>query len=488
MALFNIDSIFSKIVSKFRIRPGSSSRSKTFNPNTPTVTAPLYREHLTDIFGSRQANDSRTLLPELFKHDPDVSAAVGAYLTLCDTDIQMLVETSEGEIDPEATKVLHQLVRAVTEPTDYTQGFQMKPNLKRLCSELRYTVMLRGAIGGELVFNKLRIPDRIQQVDPIEIEWSEKEPGVYKPTQVTSNSSERISLDIPNFFFTYHRRNPFQVYPYSDFVSAINTIAARQQVINDLYRIMQLTGFPRIDIEVMEEVIVKNMPASVKDDPVEYTAWLNARLNELSTQFTDIRADQPVTHWDSMKIKIMNEKSPGASLDISAVIETLNAQNQAGLKTMSTVIGRGTSGVNTASVEARIASMNADQMNVCISEFLSRMFTFLLNVNGTAGFAKITFRPAELRPFIELENHRTMLDTRLKSDLSLGLITDDEYHLKVHGRPRPAAAPLLAGTGFMDPVQNATASDGSSPNPLDRSLTPEGSNQANSNGSKTPGG
>jgi len=487
MALFNIDQIFSKIASKFRIRSGSSSRSKTFNPNTSSLSAPQYREHLTNIFDQRQANDSRALLSELFKHDPDVSAAVGAYLTLADTDIQMVVRTAEGEIDPEATRTLHKLVRSVTEPTDYTQGFQMKPNLSRLATELRYTLMLRGALAGELVFNKLKVPDRIMQVDPIEIEWEEKEAGVYKPTQVTASSNERINLDIPNFFFTYHRRNPFEVYAYSDFVSAINTIAARQQVINDLYRIMKLTGYPRIDIKVMEEVMVKNMPASVKDDPVEYKAWLNARLTEITNTFNGIEADQPMTHWDSVEIGIMNEKAPGASMDISAVIETLNAQNQAGLKTMSTVIGRGTSGVNTASAEVRIAAMNADQLNKPVAEFLSRMFTFLLNVNGVLGFADISFRPAELRPSLELENHRTMLDSRLRQDLSLGLITDDEYHMRVHGRPRPASSPILSGTNFMDKDDVIDTSDTTSnTDPLGRSLTPEGAEQGKSNESKTP--
>jgi hypothetical protein len=348
---------------------------------------------------------------------------------------------------------------------------------------MRYTIMLRGALAAELVFDKRRNPNRVAQVDPVEIEWREANSGEYKPEQVTAGTSERISLDVPNFFYTYHRRNPFEVYPYSDFVSVINTIAARQQVINDLYRIMQLTGYPRMAVEVVEEVIRKNAPANIKDNPTEYRTWLTARRQEIQNQFNGIRPDQPMVHFDSTKPRIMNEKSPGVGMDISSVIDVLNSQNQAGLKTMATVIGRGIAGVNTASTETRIAAMNADQLNVTVSEQLSRMFSFLMNLHGRPGFAEVTFAPAELRPSLELENHRTMLDSRLRQDLSLGLITDDEYHFRVHNRMRPASAPILAGTGFMDKKDEIDTTDTSSnDDPLGRSLTPEGADQARSNG------
>jgi hypothetical protein len=485
-----LDSIWNAVKIRFTQKAPASSTS-TYRPSSKdqVLSAPAYRDHLTDIFTSRQADDARTLMKLLFKQDGDVSATVGAYLTLADTPMQVLVRTPEGEIDPEATKTLKQALKAIEFPTDYTLGFQLKRSLRTYSQEFRYMLLLRGAVGAELVFNKQMIPDRIHNVDMAEVEWFEKESGVYKPQQKAPGSPDPINLDIPSFFVAYHRRDPTTIYPASDFVAAINTIAARQQVINDLYRIMQLTGFPRMNIAVAEEVILKAAPAAVRNDPSALKEWLNTRLTEIANTISGIRADQPFIHWDSVDVGMLNEKNPGASMNIKEVIDTLNSQNQAALKTMAVVIGRGTGNSQVASTEARIAAMNADQLNVPLADLYSRMFTFLLNLSGTPGHVEVSFAPAELRPHLELETQRVLQDARLKEDLSLGLITDEEYHLQVHNRIAPDGIAPMSGTQFMQPAAGAGVDAGSvSPNggPIQRGMTSEGGHkQAKSKTTKT---
>lgn len=447
------------------------------------LSAPQYREHLEALYDTRLTKTSQDLLQDLFKQDPDVSAAVGSYLTLADTPMTALVRDLEGQIDKEGTKQLARLVRTLTQSMDYTQGFVLKPSLRMLCQELRYMLLLRGGIGTELVFNKLLVPERVQQVDLKSIEWFEKEPGLYKPRQKVSGSNEGVSLDIPSFFVAFHRRDPTKIYASSDFVSVINTVAARQQVINDLYRIMQVTGFPRISLKVVEEVLLKSAPADVREKPDELNVWANARLQEVSGAFAELRADQAFAHFDAVEPSVMNEKSPGASMGIKEVIDVLNAQNQAALKTMATVIGRGDGSVGVASAEVRIAAMNADQLNVPIAQLLSQLFTFLINVFGIIGVAEVTFASAELRPDLELEPQKVLRQSRLLQDLSLGNITDEEYHLQMHGRLPPASAPQLSGTGFMDQgpeVRTDDVSPNANGGSLGRSLTPEGGKAARS--------
>lgn len=480
-----LDSLLQIVLGKSAKTDGVS-RTSTFNPQQTDrpLTAPLYTEHLDDIFTSRQADDSRTLLKNLFKTDPDVSAAVFSYLTMANTEPLILVRDMEGQIDKDATNQLVAAVKKLTVPTDYTLGFQLKKSLAQICEELRYMALLRGGISAELVLDKMLAPAEIRIVDMADILWYEKKPGQYKPAQrITGGTGGKneISLDIPTFFVSFFRRDPTSIYTYSTFVASINTIAARQQVINDLYRIMQKTGYPRLDIKVVEEVLTKNAPASIKMDPAGLKEWMNARLAEVRGAFENVRADQAVVHWDSVEPKILNDKNPGMGVDISAVIETLNAQNQAGLKTMSTVIGRGTSGVNTSSVEARIAAMNADELNQPVAEILTNMFSYILHSSGYQGFAEVRFAKAELRPDLELETMRALKAARLRQDLSDGLISDMEYHLQMYNRPPPDGAPELSGTGFMtpEPVGGPDASK-ASPNQdsLGRSLAPKG-NRAN---------
>lgn len=473
--------------SKKTPKTGGVAATPTYDPNSQTgvITAPLYREHQTDIFSTRSVNDAREMLVELFKSDPDVSAAVNGYLTLANTEMVAYVVDLEGEIDREASKQLDLIMRALTWSTTYENGFQLKPSMNALCESFRWMLLLRGAIGAELVFDKTALPDRIRNIDMATIEWVEKKAGEYKPQQDVGGS-DKLNLDIPTFFVEYFRRDPLTIYGYPFFLSAINTIAARQMIINDLYRIMQITGYPRIDITVIEEVLQKNVPPSLKTDDTRRREWVNARYAEIRSQLQSLRPDQPMVHSDAIEIGILNDKAPGVGIDISKVIDTLNAQNQAGLKSMATILGRGTQGVNTGSVEARVAAMNADELNYPIGELLSRLLSFILHQNGYQGFAVVYFVNAELRPDLELEPQLALRAARLRTDLSLGLITDDEYHLLMHNRIRPDSAPELSGTGFENAPAVGVDAEQVSPNgdPLGRGLSGEGSSAAKGNAVK----
>ncbi|MGO7308747.1 hypothetical protein ACCS91_33370 [Rhizobium ruizarguesonis] len=484
--------ILSIIAPKKAVKKGGLSATGTYNPQQSqnVLTAPQYQDHLTDIFSSRTADDARTLIMTLIEQDPDMSAAVNGYLTMANTQPIILVRDMDGEIDADATKALMQKIKFMTVPTDYTKGFQMKMNLEQWCEEIRYMILARGGAGVELIYDEKLVASDLRNVDLVSVEWFERKPGEYKPRQKVSGQTDGIDLDIPTFFVAFYRQNPTKIYSNSPFVSTINTIAARQQVINDLYRIMQYTGYPRLEVTVVEEVLRKNMPANVRMDESKQTEWINSRMAEIRNSVQDIRADTAFVHMDSVEPGIMNEKSPGAGIDISKVIETLNAQNQAGLKTMATVIGRGASGVNTSSVEARIAAMNADELNAPVSAILSNVFSFMLHQDGYQGFAEVTFVKGEMRPELELEPQLTMRQARLQTDLSLGLISDLEYHLQMYHRLPPEGAPELSGTGFMQAAAGGAESraDEVTPNsdPLGRSLAPEGSKMAKSKQVKKP--
>lgn len=482
-----------KVLLPKRSNPAGSVLTNTYNPTSTenTLSLPAYRDHLTDIFTSRSSDDSRALMKSLFVHDPDVSAAVNAFLTVANTEPIFIARDVDGLIDREAQKTLNQLLVALTTRFDYSKGFDWRPSLRSICENMRYMVLLRGAIGAELVLDKTLVPTEVRQVDMATIEWFERIPGKFIPQQKPANSSTPISLDIPTFFVSFYRRDPTSIYTFSPFVSAINTVAARQQVINDLYRIMQLTGYPRLEITVMEEVLKKNAPASVKQDADKLAQYVNQQLASIRSTVANIRPDQAFVHTDSVEAKMLNDAKPANSLNIDSIISTLNAQNQAALRSVATVLGRGESGVNTASVEARIFSMNAEEINEPLAEIWSQIMTMLVRLHGhEQTVVSCRFRPVELRPATELEPQLMIRASRLKEDLSLGIISDDEYHLEMYGRIRPDDAPELSETGFAggSGVAVGNAED-VSPNQdsLGRSLAPSGSEAAKSNGVKQNG-
>lgn len=472
------NSLLQILVPKKRPNPKGTSFTSTFQPsNTDNVlSAPAYRDHLSDLFVDRTTQDARSLLADLVKHDSDISATLHSYMTVARTTPRFFVYDTEGNLDREAYKQFKQLLRSLTQRNDYSTGFLFTKSLMEVADDLRYMIMLRGGVAAELVFNKFLLPQEMRHVDTANLEWFETAPGIYKPQQRPPGASEPIDLDIANFFVKYYRQNPTEIYPYSMFISSINTIASRQQVINDLYRIMQKTGYPRIEASVVEEVLRKNAPVEMQQSEEKMREWLNSRLTEIATTLQTMRPDAAWVHFDAVEAKILNERGPGSALDVTDIIEVLNAQNQAALKTMATVIGRGESGVNTASVEARIFSLSAEALNQPVADLFSEMFTFAMRLLGYEGYVECEFDAVELRPDTELEPQLLIKQTRLHQDLSLGLITDEEFHMRMYNRIRPDEAPELSGTNFIPLDKGAGAAEGVSPNsdPLGRSVTPEG--------------
>jgi len=475
---------FQILLPKAKGRVGGSSLTNTFRPGQPALSAPTFRNHTVDLFNTRISDDSRTLLNELFRHDPDVSSAVFAFGAIsASSPITVKAYNLEGELDSEGMKLGQKIVDKLFRVYDYTLGYNSKPTLKQFLDDCRYTTLLRGALGFELVLDKQLAPDRLRLVDMSTVEWEEKKPGEYKPVQKPAGGGgDPIKLDIPTFFSTMFHQNPNDIYAYSPFVSTINTIAARTSVINELYRIMQVTGYPRMDVTVAEDLIMQHAPANLRSDPEARQRYVDAQLGSIRTLFTNIRSDQALIHTNGVDVKMVNDKNPGAAVQIKEVIETLDAQNQAALKTMPSVVGKGTN-ANTASTESRLFAMNCDSLNGTVAGLLSEALTLAARIAGFQGRIDVAFAPVELRPVMELEPQLTMKASRLKQDLSLGIITDDEYHFAMYNRPAPAGAPKLSGTLFLEQAKIGVDEQRVSPNddPNGAGLTPPGSENARSN-------
>ena len=243
MASSLVNKAIQLVLPKKKANPAGASYTNTFNPSATTtvLAAPAYRDHLSDIFSTRVTSDSRALMNDLAKFDPDVSATIHAFLTVANTVPRFYVYDENDVLDQAGQQTLHTLLGSLVRRSDYSTNFDFTKSFREIAEDFRYMVLLRGQVCAELVFNKFLLPASVRNVDAATVEWFETAPGVYKPQQRPAGSSTPISLDIPNFFVKNYRQNPTGIYAQSMFVSSINTVAARQQVINDLYRIVQKT-------------------------------------------------------------------------------------------------------------------------------------------------------------------------------------------------------------------------------------------------------
>lgn len=450
MAAIDIWGKITEVILPTTNKTGGSAYSPTFDPqqSDQAITVLDTNKHLRDLLDERVTTEDNDLIETLMRYDPDVAAAVGAYLTVSNTEMRFIAKTPEGEIDADAIAKINQLLSYISFPVDYSKGFSKARSTKARNEEFRYMLLKRGAVSAELVLDDALGVADIRNIDSGSLEWYERENGSLTPVQKVG--SEEIDLNIPTFFHARHRQDPSSPYSKSTFISVINTVYAKAQIINDLYNIMQITGYPRITVKLLEETAVRHMPEDQKRDPRKRKAFVNEIINDVTRRFSSIRADQPVIHTDSIEVDTLNSPSGSSGIDIQPIINVLNAQNQAALKSVATVLGRGESGVNTASVEAQIFSMQASEINEPLAEIWSNLLTLSLALSGTTSKVYVYFDQPEMRPPNELEPAMVQKQSRLQKDLSLGLITDDEYHWQMYNRPRPSSAPLLSGTGFLE--------------------------------------
>lgn len=458
---------------------GGKGATPGFKPGDATMTAPTYRDHLTDVYSSRVANDSRALMATLANMDPDVSAAINAFLGVAGSVDPIVYAYDENdEIDVEGIAMGQQLLAVLTTTQDYTIGFSNKPTVDQLCTDHRYMMLLRGGTACELVLDKTYVPTELRLVDPASLKWEQTAAGVYRPIQTPVGSNVEIDLNIPTFFTSNFHQSPLDMYTFSPFVSAINTIASRTLVINELYRIMKIVGYPRVDVQVLEDVLMKAAPASFRNNPEKIRSYVQSELTNIRTTISNLGSGDAFVHSNAVEAKIINDKNPSAGIQIQGVIDVLQAQNMAALKVMPAVVGRSENG-QVASTEARLFALSADALNRAVAALMTKSFTLASRLAGYAGRIEVVFPPVELRPAMELEPQWTMKASRLLQDLSHGLISDIEYSMQMYGRPPLKGAPELSGTNFADPVP-AAGVDASkiSPNSdsLGRALSGEGGN------------
>lgn len=463
------------ILPKKKTKPGGQTVTTTYRPNQEVLTLPRYRDHLNDLFNTRSANDSRTLMSDLSRHDPDVSAAFFAYQSIAGSaDYTIWAYDLNGELSTDGITLANQILTRITTVNDYSLGYSAKQALTELNDDMRFFTLLRGSPGVELILDKSYAPESLRLVDMASIEWREKQPGQYKPVQKPAGANLEINLDIPTFVTARFHQNPTDQYTYSTFVATINTIAARQQVINELYRITQILGYPRMDVTVMEEVLLKSAPPILRTDPQKIRAFVDQQMATIRTAFANLKSDEALVHSDAIEVGMVNDSKPAASLPIDNVISVLTEQNMAALKTMPAVVGKGSGTGQVASVEARLFAMNCDALNRVVANVWSQLLTLAARLAGFQGTIEFQFETVELRPALELEPHLTMKQSRWEQALSRGYCTDDEFHLAVFRRPKPASAPELSGTNFLDAQAGVDIdAEGVSPNgdPLGRSMS-----------------
>ncbi|KAA8782521.1 hypothetical protein EC604_01490 [Paenibacillus amylolyticus] len=361
-----------------------------------------------------QNHTAEELLEILISVHPDISHALYNFLRMGDTALSFTAKKQSGSDDKSGQKALDSIKNMLDSPLP-SPGYLHGRSLDKLDTIQRMMIMVRGACAGEVVLND-RCNDVIDiiPVDPATI-WFRRENGTDRlvPWQYVKNPRPRSGeewfgqykkIDTPTFI--YEEFDPMVDDPYgrTPILPVLQAVFFHLQVLQDLKAVVHNQGYPRLDISVVEEILLKNMPNQYKNNPEGQQRWLTERMTELMGHFNSLNPDDAMIHWDSVKVEYLKGGNSGPMIDIKKLIDIIDTQMATGLKTLLTLLSRHQGSTETySSVDTQIYIKSVESARNVTKRFWKRAFSMAARVRGVQTLVEADYAPIDLRSEMERE-------------------------------------------------------------------------------------
>lgn len=353
----------------------------------------------------------RDALRYLMALNPDVSAALWVYLRLCNPGWEakaFRVAPADGRTeqpDARAQDAVHAIIGRVT---------ALYGSFDVVINRLFIGAWAGGAFLSEAVlgpgarqmidyatpdpavvrFRRRRDPDRGQV-------W---EMGQY---QVTPNPRARrpssggagnwVPLERPTI--SYLPIDPPPGSPYGRAVAnpCIFPALFLLAILNDLRRVIQQQGYPRIDISVFTDAIAQHMSPEDASDPEKWAAAVNGAIKQVVDGYTKLKPESAYVHTNAITVNrpvgTVDASSLGA---MEAIFDELHRQVARALKTMPILMGiKDASSEADANRQWEIQAAGVKSLQHLAEAQIGRMLEVGLRAEGI--IARVEFQFAELR-------------------------------------------------------------------------------------------
>lgn len=448
-----------------KVKPGQAVIPSHLTTDKPSKTSILPRSDRglinTDITTYRTGATTRETIRNFVKSAPDLSGAAAAYArTAITKEYTAVARNIDGTINPEATSALHQLLTRLNTLNDYTIGYDDSPSIRSLAETWVRELIIEGSIAGELVLDKARLPYKIQPVSTGQIVFYPSADGKKLiPKQRVSNTE--INLDVATFFMVSLDQDVTVTYSESPIESALQPVLFGASFMNDVRRVVSRAIHPRQVATIDEEKFRKNVPPNVQGDVEKTEEFFAGQVQSLADTLADTPPEQPIVLMDSISLDVIDHGNTNLSNEYTVVREMINEKTATGAKVMPTVLGHSGGTSNTASTETLLFIKSVEGGAWAkLNEIFSKILTLGVRLYGYDVSVDFSFDPIDLRPDSELEAFRSMRQSRVLEQLSLGFITDEEAAIRLTGHLPPKGFKSLSGTGFRPNTSSEPAGNG----------------------------
>jgi hypothetical protein len=368
--------------------------------SSQTIISP-YKSRATEILKElRLIRDERAAIAYLAKHHPDMSFALWNYLRLANQGHTMefygVSSRNKGkrqtDIEAEWTTFVSR-INAIS-----------NDGLDGLINILHKNAILFGAQMCEAaVLPDLSDIEDVYPIDPRTVEWKlEDREGkkVWVPYQYING--QKVDLSLGNIFNVPFDPDTNRPDGNLMFAAAVLSIDFQLQAYTDMSAVLRRQGYPRNDVEIDREALLKSAPPAVRSDPVmqkkfleEYFAWMNKLLSELEPT-------QDYLHYNDTKINMAGSGTASRSMDIRAYNEMTDTQTMGGLKTLGIMLNRHTGRTETyGTIELKIMVEGIKSLQRGSKRLIESIAKLWLRVHGYQAVPKFTHNPVDWQSEID---------------------------------------------------------------------------------------
>ena len=410
------------------------------------------------------------LLEILVDINPELSSALWTFCRSCNPGWKCTVHTGYGEAAPKSAagqEVIDGFIRHLK---------NLYGSVDIPINRLIIGAFMRGAFYGELVLGSdARTPIDIATPDPRRAKFM----PFYHPLrgkiwllgQVINGEWQRLDQYAT---IRYLPIDPLPDSPYGRSVgaAALFTAIFLLSLMRDLKRVVQQQGYPRIDLEIPVEEILKLMPEMDQNDPEKFLLWAQAVIAQVEEAYSKLQPDDAYVHLSTVKVhRAVGTVDANSLSAVSGLISALERQVVRAVKTMPLLmsVAEGTSETQ-ANRQWEIYVAGVKSLQHLGESLLEHLFQQVLTAQGIAGIVR--FRFAELRASELLRDAQTMQLNLLNAWNSYRLgYTDQATSARMGaGVVKPDQdTPRFVDSGLTTPqaiMSNASASPGASPDPI----------------------
>lgn len=409
----------------------------------------IYAPPQPDVFWRNAGLDDQTLsrlspwkLIELLADvSPDVSRALWDFLRMCNPGWKAQAVLADGETP--APQKAQDALDGILKTFKTLYG-----SVDTIINRMFITVYLRGAFFAEIVFAPdgrtvadFATPDPVivrfkEQTDPIR--------GVYWQLGQFSNTGQFDALDRETI--RYIPLDPFPGPPFgrSPASPALFSSIFSLMLLHDLRRVVAQQGYPRLDIEVLLDEVIKMMPDDLADDPAAFVEWTGKLIAQVKDAYSALQPDDTYIHTSAVKLNrpigAVDSSSLGA---VDGIIRAVERMTIRGLKTMPLLMGvnEGVSETHARYQWEIYTSAISSIQHLCES-IVEELLGFALRAQGVQ--AQVQFRFDQLRVAEDLVDEQ-VLQLKITNNTAMynqGWVDQDEAAQNVVGHAPAQEKPL----------------------------------------------